>query len=209
MKSIEIDYRNDIQDGAIKHKFELAGLGRAPFKFVNVYEKRYSPAPGAPSQPAGTCQYCGNGIAWCCVIRDVDGKEFIVGNECVKKTNDHGLVKVITDAVKLAQRKVQREKAEAKRRAQDEVAIARIEAAQELLKDATVAARLSAQPHPFDHFAREGKTMLDYVMWMFTHSNIGGGLRAANIVEQAAKETNDEAIQTPDRTNTRVGDKDL
>ena len=83
------------------HVFEKAGLGKAPFRFVRV-ERRVGPivttiAPGitamvgAPGQPMGSCAYCGTGIAECCVIHSADGREFIVGNECVRKTGDGGL----------------------------------------------------------------------------------------------------------------------
>lgn len=42
------------------HKFELAGLGKAPFHFTGqVSEKTYQACNGAPVQPASTCDYCG------------------------------------------------------------------------------------------------------------------------------------------------------
>ena len=76
------------------HKFELAGLGRHPFEFVGYFESRTK-----QNQPAGTCQYCGNGIAICCRVRSADGKEFIVGSDCVLKTGDAGM-KIQVDKMK-------------------------------------------------------------------------------------------------------------
>ena len=68
------------------HVFQSAGLGIAPFEFTGYFENRTK-----QGQPAGTCQYCGNGIAICCRIRSSDGKEFTVGSDCVNKTGDSGM----------------------------------------------------------------------------------------------------------------------
>lgn len=82
------------------HKFEEAGLGKAPFQVVGVHEERGPKVTyidgircesGAPGQPVGTCDYCGTGIADCYEIRSSDGKEFVVGSDCVAKTGDAGL----------------------------------------------------------------------------------------------------------------------
>lgn len=87
------------------HKFERAGLGKAPFRFVGLYEDRgprktYLPGGivvevGAEGQPMGVCKYCGTGIAICCKVRSADGKEFVVGSDCIEKVGDKGLVKTI------------------------------------------------------------------------------------------------------------------
>lgn len=75
------------------HVFERAGLGVAPFTFVGCEHKTYQACPGAPIQPGGACAYCGTGIVVHCIIRDANGREFAVGNECVRKTGDAGLRK--------------------------------------------------------------------------------------------------------------------
>lgn len=86
------------------HVFERAGLGIAPFRFVGCYESRgpiithvngVECHVGAPGQPMGTCAYCGQGIAICCQILSADGRRFIVGYDCVRKTGDAGLKKAI------------------------------------------------------------------------------------------------------------------
>lgn len=73
------------------HPFETAGLGEAPFKYLRM---TYNVGPirldngitvGAPGQPMGTCDYCGQGIAHECRIASADGKEFVVGIDCVNK----------------------------------------------------------------------------------------------------------------------------
>lgn len=76
------------------HKFESAGLGIAPFHCVNMYAKTY----GDHGQPAGTCDYCSNGIKYCYVIRSADGREFVVGSECVRKTEDAALTRSVRAA---------------------------------------------------------------------------------------------------------------
>jgi hypothetical protein len=92
------------------HPFELAGLGEAPFRFVTVRKNVYSAAPGH-QQPGGTCQYCSQGIMYECVIRSSDGKEFVVGQDCVMKLDraDNRLV----SQVKRAKLQIERERREA------------------------------------------------------------------------------------------------
>jgi hypothetical protein len=63
------------------HPFETAGLGLAPFSYAGMSEKTYAP----DNQPGGTCDFCGNGIRYCCHIRSADGKSFIVGTDCVRR----------------------------------------------------------------------------------------------------------------------------
>lgn len=65
------------------HIFEAAGLGVAPFKHVGEVDM---------GRACRSCQYCGTTIRYCEYIRDANGREFFVGNECVHKTGDQGLV---------------------------------------------------------------------------------------------------------------------
>lgn len=169
------------------HKFQLAGLGRAPFTFINIIERTYCPCPGVASQPSGTCAYCGNGIKYCCVIQDADGKTFEVGNECVKKTDDAGMIKIITNKLKIAMAQKRREAAEIKRRAKFEADRARVEAARVILQDSAVVASLSAQIHPVESRAKLGDTLLNYVNWLLENADIGGQVRAAFYIENAAE----------------------
>lgn len=105
------------------HKFEQAGLGLAPFSYVGMHEKVYVPCPGAPAQPAGTCQYCGNGIRYCCNIRSADGKEFIVGTDCVRKVYSvTNVARMESDVQKLAREKRQAAAAARKAKRQAEYA---------------------------------------------------------------------------------------
>ena len=152
------------------HVFERAGLGRAPFQFVGI-ERRVGPillgggvTVGAPGQPMGSCQFCGTGIAECCHIEDADGKTFIVGNVCVGKTGDHGLVNDVKRAVRRSQME--------RRHAQQDAVIG---AGRKILEaDAELRAQFASEPHPIDWAAKEGKTRLEWVEWMFKFAGRAG-----------------------------------
>lgn len=96
------------------HPFESAGLGLAPFRLVGFEEKTYSAAPGH-SQPAGTCDYCANGIKYCCHIQSHDGKRFVVGCDCVRRLDSSD--NVLRTSVQRAIAKMNREKRDAERAA--------------------------------------------------------------------------------------------
>lgn len=103
------------------HKFEAAGLGKAPFTFLGM-ERRVGPidlgngmSVGAPGQPMGVCDFCGTGIADCYIIRSADDKHSIVGCDCIRKHGDAGLVKVIDPIVREAKNRKARERAAVKR----------------------------------------------------------------------------------------------
>lgn len=103
------------------HPFEVAGLGRAPFRLVG-FERKVGPIKlacgtevGSPGQPMGTCDFCGTGIADCYQIRSADLKTFVVGCDCVMKLEreDNRLV----SEVKRKKLALDRAKREAKRQA--------------------------------------------------------------------------------------------
>ena len=56
------------------HKFELAGLGLAPYTFLGCERKVYQACQGAPEQPGGSCDYCGTGIMYQFLLRSADGR---------------------------------------------------------------------------------------------------------------------------------------
>ena len=157
----------------IQHQFEAAGLGRAPFQFVGVVMRWHQPCADAPKQPGGTCKYCGHGIAECCIIRDADGKKFDVGNVCVEKTGDRGLVNQTKKAINALRTE--------ERKARERV---RIAAAREAFKRDDVIAALHTQPHPYGH---NGKCLFHYVDWLFFNGGHTGLFNAAKIIERYAK----------------------
>ncbi len=105
MKSISSEHTDKPVDSTI-HTFEQAGLGKAPYKYLGVSENRF-PLGGGEWKPGGCCDYCFTGILYEFAFRSADGKFFKVGSECIYKSGDHGLRKVVDAAVnkiKLEQR---------------------------------------------------------------------------------------------------------
>src|SRR5690348_11206782 len=98
MKTIASENTSEI--GSTVHCFERAGLGAAPFECVGMNENTYQACPGAPVQPGGMCDYCGSSIRFEFLIRSRDGKLFKVGSDCVHKTSDAGLRRVVDAKVR-------------------------------------------------------------------------------------------------------------
>ena len=158
----------------IKHVFEAAGLGVAPFRFTGLSEQRGpinlpdGSQCGAPGQPMGTCAYCGRGIAICCAITDANGKKFIVGNKCVEKTGDTGMI----STVKRSKRRLDTEKKwkrvlDMAKRLQDDG----------LLKDA-----LSSMPHSKGW---ANATKLDEATWIMRNAGLTGRLKLVREIEKS------------------------
>lgn len=159
------------------HPFEERGLGLAPFTYVGSYEDRGphyladGTQIGAPGQPMGTCDYCGQGIAHCFQIRSADGKQFVVGCDCVAKTNreaastaeQRALVKKVDQIVKDRQRAARKAKEHAK-----------LDEAREWL-DAH-RATLEAMPN----HNREGENLWQMVEWFRRNAGVSGMLRMYN-----------------------------
>lgn len=73
------------------HKFQAAGLGLAPFRFVG-FSVNVITYPDGTSKAGGSCDYCGAGIANECQVMSADGKRFKVGTDCIAKVGDAGLL---------------------------------------------------------------------------------------------------------------------
>lgn len=82
------------------HIFERAGLGKAPYQYKGMTENVYVPCPGAPGQAGGTCDYCGTGIRYEFIFVSADGKRFVVGSDCVHKSGDSGMRKVVAEELR-------------------------------------------------------------------------------------------------------------
>lgn len=125
------------------HVFESAGLGVAPFRVSQFIEM------------GGNCAYCGTKIKLSCVVSDADGKTFVVGSDCVRKTGDKGIVKQLSDAEK-------RRRAEARKRAWVEECKFFASAAETFRP---IRAALEAQPHP----RIDGKVLSNYVDFLIAN----------------------------------------
>lgn len=156
---------------SIIHKFESAGLGKAPFRVTGMSEKRCSGQPnaqgvtvGSPGQPCGTCDYCGTGIANCYEITSSDGKTSIVGSDCVAKTGDTGMI----DLVKRAENKRKTVK-------RHETEKSKIEEMYPLFQAAIQSE--ASKPHPWDSYSKDGFTMADYLQSCWNVSGASGRLK--------------------------------
>jgi hypothetical protein len=170
------------------HPFETAGLGLAPFRFVGLFEKVCSGQPdangvsvGYAGQPAGTCDYCGAGIRYCCQVRSADGREFVVGCDCVDRVGDadNQLTNAVADAKKAVERKARAARNEIKK-AKEQARIAAAVAALE-----TARPTLAAQPHPVAVLAGR-LSAADYVDYLLANAGHSGKLAAARLIEKAA-----------------------
>ena len=112
------------------HRFEIAGLGKAPFRFVGIVSL---PSPELAGQnpdafnaalraiPAGigcvTCAFCGVALVHNAIVQDATGKRFVVGTDCVSKVGDAGLVNAVRHAQNTAKRVAKQVAANAAREA--------------------------------------------------------------------------------------------
>lgn len=161
--------------GTKVHKFELAGLGTAPYAYLGIRENMFK--AGDVIKPGGSCDYCGAGIRYEYWLRGADGRTFKVGSDCVLKTcSDRALIV----AVKTEEQKRQAEKREAKRRATFERQQVEIDAAVARLPE--VADRLRAEPHPNAGPYFADKTRLDWIEWMLAHAGQAGRLTVARYI---------------------------
>lgn len=171
------------------HKFEAAGLGKAPFKFVffqaipssalaeqnpTAYNLQMSALRRSSSGSAGgQCEFCGMPIMNCYLIKSADGNTFWVGCECVTKTGDAGL-KAVVDKQK---RLIANEARHAKEAQQ-------IEELRVMLNDKGNQAKWDTTPHPRGF---SGKTMMDYIDWMYHNSGNAGKIKLLKMLKGGGK----------------------
>lgn len=103
---------------AMIHKFETAGMGKAPFKLIGMYSIP-SPSLGESNPQAyqnalkamprdvavGSCDYCHTPLVHNFILLSADNKKSVVGCDCVAKVGDRGL----EDAIKATRREAKRE----------------------------------------------------------------------------------------------------
>ena len=161
------------------HVFEKAGLGKAPFKCVGfsttsdrIALNRYCQGHGltyTTNMCGGTCDYCGTAIWNVFRIRSSDNKEFVVGCDCVLKTNDIGLRNIVS--------KITSEAAKARKQQNEQEKIAQLN---DWANDSDVRAKLTAIPHP----KLRNLTMLNYVEWMIVHGGTAGKIKVWRLIDK-------------------------
>ncbi len=164
------------------HPFEAAGLGLAPFRCIAAYNSGLS-----------GCAYCGTGIKAHYLIRSRDGKQFIVGSDCVAKT----LIDVdrtLALDVRKEKARLEAEKREAKREQKWQKIMARVKSALAIL--AANPSLLTNTPHPNDYFAGIGKTRRDYLVYLLGGGETGKSM-ACKEIEAAALSSLSNSEETP------------
>jgi len=148
-----------------KHAFEVAGLGKAPFRFVGASENVIT-YPDGTQKAGGTCDYCGTGIRTECFIMSADGKQSKVGCNCIEKVGETGILKAYKSSPEY--RAKQRE-------IRDKKATAVFQELTALIK--ANADTFRAQPHPLGFVDRKTGvplTYLDSVNWRMDASGNAG-----------------------------------
>jgi hypothetical protein len=167
------------------HPYERTGLGKAPFRCIGMDENWYVACQGAPRQPGGTCDHCMTGIAYQFRIRSADGKEFVVGSECVMKLeredncspDDLAMVRKVKNLMEPIER-AKRDAAKAREQA-------RIDEFKSNLKDDAFRARLAAYPSPT---RPDRESALEWAEWMMVHAGHAGSLKVVRQAEKLFKE---------------------
>lgn len=147
------------------HKFENAGLGKAPYRFVGCNQKWFK-MPDGTAKPGSSCDYCGTGILNEFWFVSTDGNRFKVGCDCFYKAS--AKTKIYSE-VERAERELKRN-AKADRDAM-------------VIGEAKV--KFEANPEMFTnkpHPSFTGKTMRDYVEWMFRNAGTSGKLRVSKLI---------------------------
>jgi hypothetical protein len=165
------------------HPFELAGLGKAPFRYIGLgqQDREYGMVvterlPGGlcvVTQPGGTCEYCGMAIIVLCNVESADGKRFHVGSDCIRKVDAALVARVDRD---LAKRRKVATMARASAKLADLAA---------LLADETARAKLATQPHPNAFMAQKGETLLGWAEWSAKNAGAKGRAKALATVRKA------------------------
>lgn len=163
------------------HVFEAAGLGKAPYKYLGVEVLR-GPITvqsvngcvvqiGAPGQPMGCCQYCSTGIAYLFWLESTDGRKFYVGSDCIYKSGDVGLKRIIEPIVAQHNKEIRDSRAN--------LLLDMFKKQQSADPTFPASFHITDKPHPNFYYARQGKTLGDYNMWAFMHTGFLGRSRMA------------------------------
>jgi hypothetical protein len=156
------------------HVFEKAGLGKSPYKYLGCEVARgpiQMPGGGtcgAPGQPMGACQYCSTGIAYLFWLESADGKKFYVGSDCIFKSGDAGLQRIIAPLV-----------AQHNKEIRDARSTVLINLFTDYLSKNPTYWQDDKRPHPFAWAAAQGKTHGDYNRFCNEHSGISSKARLA------------------------------
>ena len=163
---------NNVEIITSMHVFERALLGKAPFTYIGMEIQKIDRGDGT-FQPAGTCDYCGNGIMNVCHIQSADGKRFKVGCDCVAKLDRDNncpstkkLISQVEAAKREHNRKLSQARAAKKREAQAKVDAEKLAELVAIVANPQYRETLAAAPHPY---GRQGG-FLNCVEWFIENT---------------------------------------
>lgn len=146
--------------GSLVHVFEAAGLGIAPFKFKEF------------SVGNTQCDFCATHIHNIFWIQSSDNKTFKVGCDCVEKTNDQGLRRIVS--------RIYREHQTMIRKAREKRIMENIE--NEINNNEETKEILRNLPHPFGF---RNLSFLDYANFMLKNAGVSGKTKLSRMVSAA------------------------
>lgn len=173
------------RQGEFVHKFEMAGLGKAPYRFEGMTENKYVACQGAPVQPGSSCDFCGTAIMFEFWIVSSCGKRSKVGCDCISRVHADPLDPHTRSWIKLVSQAeaAQRDHNRALIKARDEKKTGEIEAA---LADPAMRAKLAALPHPIARCQWGDNTALTFCEWMLQNAGAKGRAKVAKFLKTVA-----------------------
>lgn len=163
------DAAKTVDLAATVHQFEYAKLGKAPYQYLGI------------QRACASCEFCNTPISYKFYLKGADGKVFFVGSDCIEKSGDAGLIRVIDADVKRLQKEVRDTRADA--------LIALFAAAlPNFFSD-------DKRPHPYKYRADRGETYGDYLREQYNYRWLGKAKKAS----MARKFLLEAGVPLPDR----------
>lgn len=149
-----MDFNMNTSTPTSVHAFELSGLGQAPYRFIGEIDL---------GRARSHCQFCGHLIRYQEIILDKNNNRFVVGNECIYKHGDAGMVSLVKKAKseRAAKQKLAREEEKRKKREEE---LQRQREANGGLTDAELSARTTQQGF-IDAFFDTNENIQDAFNW--------------------------------------------
>lgn len=143
------------------HPLTAAGLGLAPFRPACI--QAWLDFTGGSLAAFAVCNLCSAQITYPHCFQSADGRVFMLGCECALQVDD--------PTIRRAVQASERERSAAKRASKAAAVAAELSA---MLEDASIRARLAGMPHPQQHRAVRGESMLDSATWLAEHAGATG-----------------------------------
>jgi len=169
--------KTDSQELVGVHKFEVAGLGKAPFTFISMTTSIWRSGCGTVTKPGSSCDYCGTAICNVFNIRSQDGRMSKVGCDCIMKAGDEGILKAYKSTPEY--RKAQKEKRALKNAAVVKELNALIE---------KLTPTFQAMPHPWGSTDYKTGKPLSYLDWIIRGMNFCGATGRAVMLKKLKKD---------------------